>query len=531
MNRQLSLDTMTIPTCSAHLKTPQQRSYYEVAEAIASGSNVCFQSPTGSGKTTLAADWVRWGADAFGGAIFYVNRKALVTQTKERFESLGLTVGVRASEHDEAFDHRATVQVASADTERVRVYGDKASWSRFNAGLVIVDEAHIQKGETMRDIVNDHVAHGARVILMTATPIGLSQFMPNIRLVVAGKMKEWRDCGLLVPAVCKSIEQPDLSKVKRSVTGEFVIDGRERKIYTQQIVGNVLDRWKRYNPDARPTLLYAPGKAESVWFCEQFRNAGVPWIHVDATDAVIAGVRTKITRSVWEDILGQYRDGLVKGISSRFKLREGLDLPATYHVILATPIGSLASYLQTVGRGLRAAPDAGYEKDHCLITDHGGNFLRHGSANHDRPWEVLFGLSNAIASRLHENRIKNQEIKEPMRCPKCEGERTSGITCPHCGHVQEKSQRQVLMANGRLVTKDGDMIPKKRVKREKNTQELWDKLFWGYKKKKLKKSFSQIEAYFVHIHGYWPPRDLRNQPVNEVDWYRHVHMVPSDDLR
>lgn len=507
----------------------QAKSVRKVASLVLKGKDVCLQSPTGTGKTRMATELLRWAADELGGGSFYVNRKILVEQTAERFRSQGIRFGVRAADHEEGFDPDAAIQICSADTERSRVYGKNPVWDRHDGGLVVVDEAHIQKGETMRKIIADHKANGAQVVLLSATPVGLSKMADEI--VIGGTMKEYRDCGALVPAVCKSIEQPDLAKVKRTATGEYDMGAEKRKVYTQTIVGNVIDRWKKYNPDARPTMLYAPGKAESVWFTQKFEDAGVSWCHIDATEAYFGGSRYRLTRSLWQEILEMYTDGTFSGISSRFKLREGVDVPSTYHIILATPIGSLQSYLQTVGRGLRAAPDADYVKDHCLITDHGGNYLRHGSPNIDRDWEAIWTLSSNVASKLHEESIRNGDTPEPIRCPKCSGERLGGIHCPFCGHQHEKSQREVIMEDGKMVTKDGELIPRKVTQKRSNTQKLWDQMYWGFKNKNLKKTFSQMEAFFVQSHGYWPERTLNHMPLESMHWHRRVADVPFDDLR
>jgi len=522
-----SSTTTDLAIPAAGLKVPQERAYWQVVNLIRAGHDVCLQSPTGSGKTRMATELLRWAEKELGGGSFYVNRKALVTQTSDRFASLGLDFGIRAADHEDGFYPHAPTQIASANTERVRVYGENPVWPRHDCGLVVVDEAHIQKGQTMKQIIADHKSNGAKVVLLSATPIGLHQMTDNLKLVVSGTLKEFRNCGLLVPGVVKSIEQPDLSKIKRTATGEYDLGAEKRKVYTQTIVGNVIDRWKKYNPDARPTMAYWPGKPESVWGTQQFEAAGIPWVHVDATDAYFGGKRYTLNRNLWDDILGKVTDGTFKGISSRFKLREGVDLPSVYQVILATPIGSLASYLQTVGRCLRSAPG----KDAALITDHGGNYLRHGSPNHDRDWETLWTLSNAVASQLHENEIRNGDTPEPIRCPKCEGERLHGPKCPHCGYEHAKSRREVIMEDGRMVTRDGDLIPRKHVQRRSNTQRLWDNMYWGYKNKGLNKTFAQMEAFFVRTHGYWPPRDLNNMPTNSMQWHRRVKDVHVKDLR
>lgn len=516
-------------TLDPSLWAPQKRCVEQVMEHVRSGKDVCLQSPTGSGKTKMASELLRWSAAELGGGAFYVNRKLLVSQTADRFDASGLPCGVRAADHEDRYDASAPIQVCSANTENARVYGAKAIWNPHHCGLVVVDEAHIQKGKMMKKILEDHRRRGAKVVLLSATPVALSKMADKI--VIGGTMKEFRDCGALVPAVVKSIEQPDLRKVKRTATGEYDMDGKKRRSYTQSIVGSVIDSWRAYNPDARPTMLYAPGVDESVWFTKQFEKAGVRWAHVDANDAVIDGNRQKLTRSLWEDIVGQYVDGSIKGICSRMKLREGVDVTSTYQIILATPIGSLQSYLQTVGRGLRASPDAKYAKDHCLVTDHGGNYLRHGSPNRDRPWEVIWRMSSNTASKLHENQIRNQETPEPIRCPQCKGERLGGVTCPHCGHCHQKSQREVIQEDGRLVSVEGSLIKIPHRTTRSTTQAMWDKMFWGYKNKGLKLTFAQMEAFFQRTHGYLPERNLNNMPTETVNWHRHVKDVPFTDLR
>jgi superfamily II DNA or RNA helicase len=507
----------------------QTRSVRRVATAVTKGFDVCLQSPTGTGKTRMATELLRWADHDLGGGCFYVNRKILVEQTAARFKEQGLHFGVRAADHEENFDPYAPIQICSADTERARVYGEDPVWERHDCGLVIVDEAHIQKGATMQKIIADHKSNGAKIVLLSATPVSLAKMADVI--ITGGTMKEYRDCGALVPAVVKSIEQPDVAKVKRTPSGEYDMGDKKRKIYTQSIVGNVIARWKEFNPDARPSMLYAPGKAESVWFAQQFENIGVPWCHIDATEAYFGGKRYRLGRKLWQDILGKYSDGTFKGVSSRFKLREGVDVPETYHIILATPIGSIQSYLQTVGRGLRAAPDASYTKDHCLVTDHGGNYHRHGSPNLDRDWKTIWTLSSAVASKLHEESIRNGDAPEPIRCPKCMGERLHGVLCPHCGHEHAKSQREVIMEDGTMVTKDGGLIPRKRTQMRSDTQESWNKMYWGYKNKNIKKTFSQMEAFFTQTHGYRPPRTLDNMPLEPMNWHRRVADVHVSDLR
>lgn len=506
---------------------PQKRGIEQTIDALLRGKRVCLFSPTGGGKTEQAIQLLKWAQSAGLGGCFYVNRRLLIAQTAKRFEDAGLHYGIRAAEYEDKYDPTAPFQVCSADTERSRVL-ERKEWRLHQNGrdvLVIPDEWHLQKTGAMRELLRQYRAEGAMIAGLTATPIGLSGDADE--LVVSGTLQEYRDCKALVPAKVFTLQAPDMKKVERNQTGEYILDGKKKKIYTQTIVSSVLDSVAKYNPDLRPMMLYAPGKPESAWFCTKFLERGIAACHVDATEAILDGVRRKLSRPLWEEILGRYKDGTVKVLCSRFKLREGIDVPETYHCILATPIGSLASYIQTVGRVLRYSAAT---PDHVIVTDHGGNYLRHGSPNHDRDWKAFWTLPEHAVSTYHERDIKDRKKPEPICCPNCHLERTTGFKCPNCGHEHAKSQREVIQEDGTLVQKDGDMIPRRIVALKPNTAELWKRMFWGWRRKGVDRSFNQLYGYFTHEHHYSPPRNLPFMPKQDNHWYRKVHEVELSDL-
>ena len=86
------------------------------------------------------------------------------------------------------------------------------------------------------------------------------------------------------------------------------------------------------------------------------------------------------------------------------------------------------------------------------------------------------------------------------------------------------------MEDGRMVTKDGGLIKPRFVQMKDNTQDLWSKMYFGFAKKKLGRSFAQMVGLFAHEYGYHPPRNLMNMPKRPEDWYRHVHAVERRDL-
>jgi len=530
---------------SPHLWAPQRHGIEQAIGLLKQGHDLCLYGPTGSGKTVQAMELTRWGLSQGNGVCFYVNRKLLVGQSVARFQQAGIQVGVRAAEYEDMFDPDAPVQICSADTERARVMkeGNTHGWDFHDAGLVIIDELHIQRAETMQAIVKAHRENGARIVGLSATPIGVNHMVNN--LVISGTMQQYRDCNALVTAVVKSIEQPDLRKIKRNSVGEYVIDGRKKKIYVQDIISNVIGRWKQYNPDARQALAYWPGVKESIWGTKQFTDIGVPWAHVDANDAVIPERKlidgqkclvtrqVKLTRKHWAEILQRFEDGDIVGISSRMKLREGVDVPFVYHLILATPIGSVASAIQTVGRGLRYSPQT---PDHVLITDHGGVYWTHGSPNVDKPWREWWYKTDSQISQERERGIKEHGEKEPMRCAICEGEflrvhyQDGSPCCPHCKTPFTKSRRSVRQLDGNLVDVDGPLLKPPRTKMTPTVAKDWERMFWSYWRNGKKRTFAQMEAWFTKQHGFHPPRTVPFMPKDKEVWNMFVHTIPLDRL-
>jgi len=517
---QTTLDSFQL---SPHLWVPQRRSIEQTIAMLNDGKRTLLYAPTGGGKTACSIELARWAQHEGLRTIFYANRKLLIGQTSKRFAEAGLSHGVRAADYDDLYYDAADVQIASSDTERSRVRSGK--WPLFPADLVIVDEGHLQKTQYMDWCLRQYRERGAKIVIMTATPVEMGAWADDI--VISGTLKEYRECKALVPAICKGITAVDLRKVKRNKTGEFVMDDRKRAIYTQSIVGDVIRFWKEFNPDARPTMMYAPGVQESIWLVQQFEKLGVRFAHVDATGAYLDGKRFNLSRAAWDDIISQYKDGRILGIGSRYRCREGIDLPTTYHVILATPIGSLASYIQTVGRALRYSPET---PKHVIVTDHGGCYLNHGSPNVDRPWHRLWRLTEHQASKSHRQKIKDAEIKESIVCPQCRTERPTGITCPICGFTHKASSRRVVMESGAIVEHEGPLVPVPKRRLRSDTDAKWSSMYYGFARKRVNRTFAQMEAFFAYQHRYWPERNRPFMPKRKEDWCCRVCDVPMSDL-
>lgn len=364
-------------TTTRQLWPTQERGIAGVAQARAEGHRrILMTAPTGAGKSIMICEIIAREVEAGGRAVLYTMRKMLREQLSRTLEQHGIEHGIRASGEEENMDR--PVQVSSMQTEHSRVYRQKR-WDLHRASLVVIDEAHLQKAALARRIMDDHSDHGAVIVGVTATPLDMDGLYTV--LVQAGTTSELREIGALVRADHYGPDEPDKDMIGKTPTGEYEIDGKVRQIWTHIVFGRVLTEFFRLNPEQKPTILFAPGVAESLWFAEQFacpkkrdeslrHFPAVPAAHIDGSECWLHGEYHRSSREKRDEILAGVRDNSIKIVCNRFVLREGIDIPELEHGILATVFGSLQSYLQSGGRLLRACPKTG--KKRCVIQDHGG---------------------------------------------------------------------------------------------------------------------------------------------------------------
>lgn len=501
--------------------------------------SVCLTSPTGGGKSWMIVDLIEWAVDRGERVNLFTTRKLLTEQLIRTLTDHSVEFGVIAAGFDEYVNPKAPVQLCSSPTINARVFQRRKklgfdpsspmackSVPLPRSDLDLFDEVHMQKGGGVERICREKEQLGSRRIGLTATPLGISHLYQN--LVVAGTNSELRICGALLPCHVKAPDEPDLRDIKRTATGEFNYNDVKRKVWTQQIFGRIFEHWKLYNPDARPTILFAPGVEESVWCARQFEDHGVRAAHIDGDDVYVDGERFKSSRTAREDVIEQVRDGRIPIVCNRFVLREGIDIPELYHCILATPIGSLLSYVQTVGRVLRNHESL----DHVLLQDHGGNWWRHGSPNADRDWQTCFNTSVRVVTDLRLERIREQKEDPGIVCIKCGAVQKwprSG-RCYQCDFdMKGKRSRIILQADGSLKEVEGAILKPRRIRVMPDTQRKWTSMY--HRMRNADRTFRQAEGLFAVENYYYPPRDLPLMPVNDTDWFRKIRDVPNSDLR
>lgn len=181
-------------------------------------------SPTGSGKTGLAAFIVAGFVSRGMRVLFCAPYTILIGQTANRFVEYGLPgdeIGYIWADHPN-YDPDRKIQIASADTLIRRVFPE-------NIDLLIIDEAHLRKKRILKDIERLR-GKGVKVIGLSGTPF--SPFLGKYydRLIKPTTIGELIQRGDLSKYEFYAPTKPDLKGVKTKSSLEYGNDYNETQL-------------------------------------------------------------------------------------------------------------------------------------------------------------------------------------------------------------------------------------------------------------------------------------------------------------
>lgn len=396
------------------LRLYQQQAIDDVRQALREGSKrPVLQSPTGSGKTVLAASIINMAREKDRKVLFCVPMLSLIDQTVERFRQNGIfDIGVMQGMH-EMTDYKQPVQICSIQTLNRRTIP--------KADLVIIDEAHVMF-KLYQKWFNDDAWKKVPFIGLTATPWAKGMGADGLwdKLIIATTTSKLIDEGTLSDFKVFAPAHPDLTGVK-TVAGDYDLKGLGEAMDKKNLVADVVSTWLE-RAKGLPTICFAVNRVHAKHLQEQFVQNGVFADYMDAyTDLE---ERERIVKS--------FASGQTKVICNVGVLTTGFDADVRC-IILARPTRSPILYVQMIGRGLRTAQG----KDHCLILDHSDTTLRLGFVTDIHQAE----LDDGTARRS----VAERKAPEPKECPQCHFLRQPKVrVCPSCGFVPEvRSQIEV----------------------------------------------------------------------------------------
>lgn len=430
------------------LRDYQEKMIGDTRVALRSHRRVLLQSPTGSGKTVLAA-FMSGSAAKKGLRIgFMCHRKELIRQAAGTFSDVGIPFGFVAA--GMTGNRHQPVQLCAVATvpHRLDLIG------KFD--LVIWDEAHHIAAASWAKIM-DHFGDAMHVGL-SATPerldgTGLGKFFdamvqgPRVAwLIEQGYLSNYR---LLAPKL------PDLSGIK-TVAGDYDKKSLGEAMARPALIGDMVEHYSRLAAGKR-NMVFCVSVKHSLAVVEKFQAAGYRAAHIDGdTDSTVR-----------DSLVEKFTSGEIQVLSSVDLVSEGFDLPAIEVATLARPTKSLSLYLQQVGRCLRPVYAEGFDKGsqegrlaaiaasaktEAIILDHAGNSIHaNGEANHglpdqDREWTLAGRQKKRRGSK------SDDEPAVPTRqCPECFTVHRPAPHCPRCNHEYAVLGRTVEELEGELT--------------------------------------------------------------------------------
>ncbi len=371
----------------------QERALDQIAAEFRRGHrSICVVIPTGGGKTiTAAAAAVRHLTKCpEGKVLFTAHREELVAQAFDALTEAGLECGVIQATPSRTYNPYRPVQIASIQTMLARSIVPDATF-------VIHDEFHHMASDKWETLGMEYRKRRVPIIGLTATPIrgdgrGFEGLMDAI--VTPITMKELIEQGFLVP---------------------YTLHAPKRELRSNQIAKSPVVVYQQHAA-GRKAVVFAPSVKAATTYRDEFRAAGI-------TAELVHGELDPIER---RRVLDAYRDGRVQVITNVGVLTEGFDDRPTSCVILARSVGSLALFLQMVGRALRCSPETG--KRDAVIIDLHGSCRVHGEPADDREWTLEGdGRGHRAADRAKER-----------FCPVCKVliEGNAGPVCELCEYAR-----------------------------------------------------------------------------------------------
>ena len=212
-------------------------------------------------------------------------------------------------------------------------------------------------------------------------------------------------CNLKVKATNMELDTDDI----RTVAGDFDDKQMSAKFdittITKMAVREIIDAGQDY----KKWLIFAIDIEHAENIAEELGNNDIPTMVVHS--------KMEFDR---DTVIKHYKLGTFRAIVNVNVLTTGFDDPEIDLIALLRPTKSPVIHVQTIGRGLRIAP----EKDHCLILDFAGNTERLGPIN------------DITIKKKSKGKKGGEAITK--RCPECNTVHAPAVRfCEFCGHKFE----------------------------------------------------------------------------------------------
>lgn len=358
----------------------------------------CIVLPCGAGKSIIASEIAKRTTDNGRKVMFLVHRQELCDQIYNTFSGYGVDMSL------------CTVNMVQTISRQIDSVTDPS--------LIITDENHHCVANTYKKIYNAFPK--VHCVGLTATPVrlnggGLGEI--NDKLIIGPTVKQLIENNRLAPY---RYYAPALADVSKLVTrgGDYAAEDVELIMDKPKIYGDVVKFYNQLSGNGK-AVCYCATIKHSKTMAQQFCEAGIPARHIDGSTPKAERAR----------IVADFRSGKIQILCNVDLISEGFDVPDCSVSILLRPTKSLTLYIQQAMRCMRYRPDKT-----AIIIDHVGNVHRHGLPDAEHKW--------TLDPEPPTKKQAQAEVKI-KQCPKCYYTHEPAESCPNCGHVYEKTQREI----------------------------------------------------------------------------------------
>lgn len=361
-----------------------------------SGHNICFQLPTGGGKTVIFSEIARrYIKETKKKVMILTHRIELLGQTSRQLEEIGVKSKIIISKVKDLPDEKNyNCFVAMVETLNNRLRDDRMDFD--NLGLVIVDEAHYNSFRKLFKWFENQTILG-----VTATPLSSNVELPLYEnyheLIVGESISSLIEKGFLSKATTYSYDV-SLHSLKIGINGDYTVSSSE-KLYGNYFMQEKLLYAYEQKAKGTKTLIFNNGINTSKLVYQMFKDAGYDIRHLDNTHS----------EQERKEILEWFHTNPNAILSSVSILTTGFDEPTVETVILNRATKSLTLYHQMIGRGSRVIPN----KTDFTVIDLGNNARRFGLWDSFVDWQDIFKNPNSyIESIISDERMEREMVYE-----------------------------------------------------------------------------------------------------------------------
>ncbi|MEZ4800417.1 MAG: DEAD/DEAH box helicase family protein [Flavobacteriales bacterium] len=359
--------------------------------------NLCFQLPTGGGKTVIFSEIAkRYIKETGKKVLILTHRVELLGQTSRMLDEFQVKNKIIISKVKDLPDQEEyDCFVAMVETLNNRLRDEKIELEQV--GLVIVDEAHYNSFRKLFKWFENNVILG-----VTATPLSSNIRLPLYEnyheLIVGESIGSLIDKGFLSKATTYSYDV-SLHSLKVGINGDYTVSSSE-KLYGNFFMQEKLLYAYEQKAMGTKTLIFNNGINTSKQVQAMFAEAGYECKHLDNT-------HSEVER---REILEWFKTKPDAILSSVSILTTGFDEPTVRTIILNRATKSLTLYHQMIGRGSRVIPG----KTDFNVIDLGNNARRFGLWEQYIDWQDIFAHPHTYIESIMSDETMEREMKYEM---------------------------------------------------------------------------------------------------------------------